>query len=67
MTRALGALICRRAARARSALDSWEMEMQAFTATITRIIRLSTQSAPRLETRESTAAPSSTRIIGSFI
>ena len=41
------------------------MEMTAFTATMTRIMTLSSQSSPPLTPREMPAAASSTRIMGS--
>ncbi|MPM65277.1 hypothetical protein SDC9_112172 [bioreactor metagenome] len=67
ITLARGADILRRASSAFSALSSWEMEMQALTTTMSRMMRESIQSSPPLAARESTAAASSTRIMGSFI
>ena len=64
---ARGADIFRRASRAFSALSSWEMEMQAFTTTMTRMMAASSQSSPPLAHRDRAAAASSTRIMGSFI
>ena len=66
MTRAWGALICRRASRARWALDSWEREMPALTRTMTRMMTASSQSRPRLERRERAAAASRTSTMGSL-
>ena len=66
-TLARGADIFCKASRAFSALSSWEMEMQAFTTTITRMMTASIQSSPPDDTRDSAAAASSTRIMGSRI
>ena len=66
-TLASGADICRRASRAFSALSSCEMEMQALTATMTRMMAASSQSSPPVAHRDSPAAASSTKIMGSFI
>ena len=52
--------------RACWAWSSWVMEMMAFTATMTRIMAPSSQSSPPLAARDSPAAASSTKIIGSF-
>ncbi len=67
MTFASGADIFCKASSAFSALSSWEMEMQAFTATMTRMMTASTQSSPPEDSRDSAAAANRTRIMGSFI
>jgi hypothetical protein len=64
---ARGADIFRRASSAFSALFSWEMEMQALTTTMSRMITESIQSSKPLAMSDSTAAASRTRIIGSLI
>ena len=64
--RAMGADMRRRAARARWALSSWEMEMQALTTTMSRMMAASSQSSPPLAHRLSPAAASSTSTMGSF-
>ena len=66
-TFARGADIFCRASSAFSALFSWEMEIQALTMTITRMMTASIQSSPPVEMRDNTAAMSSTMIMGSFI
>ena len=66
-TLARGADIFCSASRAFSALSSWEMEMQAFTPTMTRMMTASTQSSPPEDARDRAAAASSTRIMGSRI
>ena len=48
------------------AWSSWVMEMTPLTRTIIRMIAPSNQSSPPLAARDRAAAPSSTRIIGSF-
>ena len=63
---AWGADIRRSSSRAWWAWSSWVMEMTAFTTTMTRIMAPSSQSSPPLAHRESPAAASSTRIMGSF-
>ena len=64
---AWGEVIFRSSSRARWAWSSWEMEMMLFTTTMTRMMAASSQSSPRLAARDSPAAPSSTKIMGSFI
>ena len=56
----------RSSSRACWARSSWEMEMIPFTTTMTRMMTASSQSSPPLAARDTPAAPSSTRIIGSF-
>ena len=57
----------RSSSRAFWAWSSWVMEMTLLTMTIIRIMAASSQSSPPLAARDSPAAPSRTRIIGSFI
>ena len=56
----------RSSSRACWARSSWEMEMIPFTTTMTRMMTASSQSSPPLAARDTPAAPSSTRIMGSF-
>ena len=66
ITFASGADIFCSASSALFALSSWVMEITVFTTTISRMISGSTQSSKPLDTNDSTAAISSTMIIGSF-
>ena len=55
----------RSSSRACWARSSWEMERMPFTTTMTRMMTASSQSSPPLAARDTPAAPSSTRIMGS--